>query len=81
MNSGIEHLEVSNERTIVIYSRTIFNVTAPTARLNDVQTVSIEVFDISPDVVADTDPVSLIDRLIEETATVISSEWNATTSE
>ncbi|WP_122088752.1 hypothetical protein [Halalkalicoccus subterraneus] len=73
--AGIEHLEVSNERTIVIYNRTIFNVTAPTGRLNDVQTVSIEVFDISPDVDADTDPVSLIDRLIEETATVISSDW------
>lgn len=66
---GIEHLEVSNERTIVIYQRTIFNFDVLHGQLNAAQTVAVEVFDISPDLDANTDPVSLIDHLIDEVIT------------
>ncbi|WP_336365000.1 hypothetical protein [Halalkalicoccus salilacus] len=72
---GIEHLEVSTERTIVIYHRTIFNFAVLTGQLDTAQTVTVEVFDISPDLDADTDPVSLIEHLIGELATVASVDW------
>ena len=55
---GIEHVEVSNERTIVIYQRTIFNVDVLTSHLKTAQTIEVEVFDISPDLDVDTDPLS-----------------------
>ncbi|MFC7010036.1 hypothetical protein [Halalkalicoccus salilacus] len=65
----IEHLEVSNERTIVIYQRTIFNCDVLHGQLDAAQTVEVEVFDISPDLNANTDPVSLIEHLIDEVIT------------
>lgn len=72
---GIEHLEVSTERTIVIYQRTIFNFDVLTGHLDTAQTVEVEVFDISPDLNANTDPVSLIEQLIGELATTASVDW------
>lgn len=45
----IEHLEVSNEQTIVIYQRAIFNFKVLSGHLDTDQTVKVEVFDISPD--------------------------------
>ena len=71
----IEHLEVSTERTIVIYSRTIFNFDVLTGQLDTAQTVKVEVFDISPDLDTNTDPVSLIEHLIGELATTVSVDW------
>ncbi|ADJ16931.1 hypothetical protein [Halalkalicoccus jeotgali] len=73
--AGIEHLEVSAERTIVIYSRTIFDFEIDSGRLEDAQTVTVEVFDISPDLDADTDSVPLIETLVEELATTASVDW------
>ena len=72
---GIEHLEVSTERTIVIYQRTIFNFAVLTGHLDTAQTVEVKVFDISPDLDADSDPVSLIEHLIGELATTASVDW------
>ena len=72
---GIEHLEVSTERTIVIYRRTIFNFTVLTGQLDTAQTVKVEVFGISPDLDADTDPVSLIEHLIGGLTTAASIDW------
>jgi hypothetical protein len=66
---GIEHLEVSTERTIVIYQRTIFNCDVLHGQLDAAQPVEVEVFDISPDLNANTDPVSLIEHLIDEVIT------------
>ena len=37
-----------------------------TGQLDTAQTVEVEVFDISPDLDANTDPVSLIEHLIDE---------------
>ncbi|MFC6906787.1 hypothetical protein [Halalkalicoccus tibetensis] len=72
---GIEHLEVSAERTIVIYSRTIFDFEVDNGRLEDAQTVTVEVFDISPDLDMATDSVPLIETLVEELATTASVDW------
>ena len=72
---GIEHLEVSTERTIVIYQRTIFNFAVLTGQLDTAQTVEVEVFDISPNLDASTDPDSLIEQLIGELATTASIDW------
>ena len=72
---GIEHLEVSNKRTIVIYQRTIFNFDVLTGHLDTARTVEVEVFDISPDLNAETDPVSLIEHLIGELASSASVDW------
>lgn len=47
--AAIEHLEVSNQRTIVIYSHTIFDLEVDTGSLADAQSVSVEVFDVSSD--------------------------------
>jgi hypothetical protein len=55
----VKNLLIVLKRTIVIYSRTIFNVTVPDGRLDDTQTVNVEIFDISPDLGADTDSVSV----------------------
>ncbi|MFC7009779.1 hypothetical protein [Halalkalicoccus salilacus] len=72
---GIDHLEVSNKRTIVIYQRTIFDFAVLTGHLDTAQTVEVEVFDISPDLDAETDSVSLIEHLIGELATTASVDW------
>lgn len=72
---GIEHLKVSNKRTIVIYQRTIFNFDVLTGQLDTAQTVKVEVFDVSPDLDAETDPVSLIEQLIGELTTTASVDW------
>lgn len=73
--AGIEHLEVSAERTIVIYSQTIFDFEVNDGRLEHARTVTVEVFDISPDLDATTDSVPLIETLIEEIATTASVDW------
>lgn len=73
--AGIEHLEVSAERTIVIYSRTIFDFEVDNGRLKDTQTVTVEVFDLSPDLDATTDSVPLTETLTEELATTASVDW------
>ena len=73
---GIEHLEVSNKRTIVIYQRTIFNFDVLSGHLDTAQTVGVEVFDISPDLDADTDPISLIKHLIDTLATSANVDWD-----
>lgn len=73
--AGIEHLEVSAERTIVIYRRTIFDFDVEDGRLEDAQTVTVEVFDISPELDATTDSVPLIETLIEELATTAGVDW------
>ncbi|KYH24674.1 hypothetical protein HAPAU_30500 [Halalkalicoccus paucihalophilus] len=72
---GIEHLEVSAERTIVIYSRTIFDFEVDTGRLETAQAVTVEVFDLSPDLDADTDSVPFIETLVEELATTAGVDW------
>ncbi|MFC6906878.1 hypothetical protein [Halalkalicoccus tibetensis] len=73
--AGIEHLEVSAERTIVIYRRTIFDFEVDDGQLEDAQTITVEVFDISPDLDATTDSVPLIETLVEELATTASVDW------
>ena len=73
---GIEHLDVSTERTIVIYRRTIFNFAVLSGHLDTAQTVGVEVFDISPDLDADTDPISLIEHLIDTLATNANVDWD-----
>lgn len=73
--AGIERLEVSAERTIVIYSRTIFDFEVDTGQLGDVQTIIVEVFDISPDLDMVTDSVPLIETLAEELVTTASVDW------
>jgi hypothetical protein len=74
-HSAIEHLEVSPERTIVIYSRIIFNLEVLDGQLGSAQTISVEVFDSAPNFDADTDSTSLIERLVEELATTIDADW------
>ncbi|WP_066384659.1 hypothetical protein [Halalkalicoccus paucihalophilus] len=73
----IEHLEVSNERTIVIYSRTIFDFEVDDGGLADARLVTVEVFDVSPDysVTDAPDPVTLTEPLIEELAVTIGVDW------
>lgn len=73
---GIEHLEVSDERTIIIYDRTIVNVEVVNGRLHDAQTVVVDVFDLGPHGDAGGDPVALIESLIEEIATTAEVDWN-----
>lgn len=70
--AGIEHLEVSAERTIVIYSRTIFDFEVDDGQLENARTATVEVFDISPDLDATTDSVSLIETLVDELPTTAS---------
>lgn len=72
---GIEHVEISNERTIVIYQRTIFDFVALVGHLDSAQAVEVKVFDISPDLNADTDLVPLIERLIHTLATNADVDW------
>lgn len=80
--AGIEHLEVSNQRTIVIYQRTIFNVDIAEETLDDVRIVEVDVFDVSPesDSNADSIPLAdlipLIDDLIDALATTVGVSWN-----
>lgn len=75
--AAIEHLEVSNERTIVIYSHTIFDLEVDTGSLADAQSVSIEVFDVSSDHAApdDPDPVALTESVIDELTATVRVGW------
>lgn len=75
--AGIEHLEVSNERTIVIYSRTIFDFEVDDGSLADVPFITVDVFDVSPDRTAtgDPDPVALTESVINELAVTIRVDW------
>lgn len=75
--TGIEHLEVSNERTIVIYSRTIFDLEVDNGSLADAQLVTVDVFDVSSEgaTTDNSDPVALTEPLIEELAVTIGVDW------
>lgn len=53
----------------LFYQRTIFNFDVLHGQLDAAQTVEVKVFDISPDLNANTDPISLIEHLIEEVIT------------
>lgn len=66
----IEHLEVSNERTIVIYNRTIFDIEVANGRLDNTRTLIVDVFELPPDMDAVGDPLPLVEGLIEEIATI-----------
>jgi hypothetical protein len=77
---GIEHLEVSAERTIIIYLRTIFNCEVFDGQLHNARTVMIEVFDRSP--ATETESVTLCEQLGTDIATTATStsksdcEWD-----
>ncbi|WP_169312209.1 hypothetical protein [Halalkalicoccus jeotgali] len=73
----IEHLGVSDEWTIAISSRTIFDLEVDDGNLADAQFVTVEVFDVSPDYSAsdDSDPVALTDPLIGELAGTTGVDW------
>lgn len=75
--AGIEHLEVSDERTIVIYGRTIFDLEVDDGSLADAQLVTIDVFDVAPDraTPGDPDPVALTESVIEELAVTVGVDW------
>lgn len=73
----IEHLEVSDERTIVIYDRTIVNVEVADRRLHDTRMVYVNVFDIGPHGDTAGDPVALIESLIDEIATAVAVDWDS----
>lgn len=75
--AGIEHLEISDERTIVIYSRTIFDLEVNDGSLADAQLVTVEIFDAAPDRTAtgDPDPVALTESLIDELAVTVGIDW------
>lgn len=74
---GIEHLEVSAERTIVIYTRTIVNLEVPDGQLRDARTVAVDVFEFASTMDAEADPAPLIERLIETIATVADVDWDS----
>lgn len=73
----IEHLEVSDERTIVIYSRTIFDLEVDNGSLANAQFVTVEVFDVSSERSGtdDPDPVALTESLIDELAVTAGVDW------
>lgn len=75
--TGIEHLEVSDERTIVIYSRTIFDLEVDDGSLADARLVTVEIFDAAPDrtTTDDLDPVALTKSLIDELAVTVGVDW------
>lgn len=67
----IEHLEVSEQRTIIIYNRTIVDCEVINHQLDTAHTIIISIFDIGPTV--DSDPMDLIDDLIND---ISRSDWN-----
>lgn len=73
----IEHLKVSNERTIVIYSRTIFDLEVDDGSLANAQLVTVDIFDVSPShsTSGDPDPVALTESLINELAVTAGVDW------
>lgn len=73
----IEHLEVSDERTIVIYSRTIFDLEVDDGSLAEAQLVTVDVFDVASDrsATTDPDPVALTESLIDELAVTVPVDW------
>jgi hypothetical protein len=50
-------------------------LTVPGGRLDETRTAAVEIFEVSPDLDLATDPVSLVERLIEETATTVGINW------
>lgn len=75
--TGIEHLEVSDKRTIVIYSRTIFDLEVDDGSLADAQLVTVDVFDVAPDrsATTDPDPGLLTEHLVDEIGTSAGVAW------
>lgn len=74
----IEHLEVSDERTIIIYDRTIIDCEVADGQLHDVRTIAVDMFELPPNMSADADRLALIESLIEEIATTATpeSDWD-----
>ncbi|KYH23805.1 hypothetical protein HAPAU_38840 [Halalkalicoccus paucihalophilus] len=75
--AGIEHLEVSDERTIVIYSHTIFDLEVDDGSLAETQLITVDVFDVSSKhaTTDDPDPVTLTEPLIDELAATVRVDW------
>lgn len=75
--AGIEHLEVSDERTIVIYSHTIFDLEVDDGSLAETQLITVDVFDVSSkhSTTDDPDPVTLTESLIDELAATVRVDW------
>jgi hypothetical protein len=73
--AGIEHVEVSAERTIIIYNRTIFNCEVDEGRLHEAQRILLEVFDQSPDLPSSTDSSELVENLVNEIGTTAGVHW------
>jgi hypothetical protein len=69
----IEHLEVSDERTIVIYNRSILNLEVVDGQLDDAQTILVEIFDPSP--AASTDYLRFVETFVEELTTASDVDW------
>lgn len=71
---GIEHLEVSNERTIIIYDRAIIDVEVTDGRLHTAWAIIVDVFEPPPDMNASADSLALVESLIEEITTTAASD-------
>lgn len=69
---GIDHLEVSQERAIVIFNRAILPIEVESGRVNDAQMIDVEVFELPPRG-DDADPMALIECLINRIATTAKS--------
>lgn len=70
---GIEHLEVSDERTIIIYNRSILNLQVADGQLNDARTILVEIFD--PSAAARADQMGFIETFVEKLATAAAVDW------
>ena len=69
----VEHLEVSDDRTIVIYNRSILNLEVADGQLNDARTILVEIFDPSP--AANADQIGFIETFVEELTTAAAVDW------
>ena len=78
--SGIEYLDVTAQRVMVIYNQAILDLQTPEDDLSAVPRFTVEM--IAPPVRDNqTDSVALIERFVDEVASWVESEWDVVSEE
>ena len=73
--SGIEYLDVTERRVMVIYNQAILDVRAAGDGLSAVSQFTVEMI-AAPVRGSQTDSVALLERFVEEVASWVAAEWD-----
>ena len=73
--SGIEYLDVTEQRVIVIYNQAVLDLRAGEADLSEVSRFTVEMI-ATPIRGSQSDSVALLERFVDEVASWVEAEWD-----